>query len=233
MKKYRHLRGTLFDIERELRSRNSGADEAISEAMVTRTKSEGSRRSASAPPDRRMSNRSVSTQGTVESDMSDMESGESGMSLTDSEVDAKIWEPASTADKAAAKRDIDSKTDIGSRFALQITGAALAIRQEIVKETGGKVPIAGDTGANTLTRVGTYANQLNTTEDEWTEWPLNSTRPLIYRRELPKDGSKEPGKTIVKPLDEYAFNVIKEFIIYAETQNKSVEHPWWERFKTA
>ena len=33
MKKYRHLRGTLFDIERELRTRNSGADEAISEAM--------------------------------------------------------------------------------------------------------------------------------------------------------------------------------------------------------
>ena len=33
MKKYRHLRGTLFDIERELRSRNSGADEAISGAM--------------------------------------------------------------------------------------------------------------------------------------------------------------------------------------------------------
>ena len=33
MKKYRYLRGTLFDIERGLRSRNSGADEAISEAM--------------------------------------------------------------------------------------------------------------------------------------------------------------------------------------------------------
>ena len=33
MKKYRHLRGTLFDIERELRTRNSGADEAISEAF--------------------------------------------------------------------------------------------------------------------------------------------------------------------------------------------------------
>ena len=34
MKHYRHLRGTLFDIERQLRTRNSGADEAISEAMV-------------------------------------------------------------------------------------------------------------------------------------------------------------------------------------------------------
>ena len=34
MKKYRHLRGTLFDIERQLRTRNSGADEAISEAFV-------------------------------------------------------------------------------------------------------------------------------------------------------------------------------------------------------
>ena len=34
MKKYRHLHGTLFDIERELRTRNSGVDEAISEAMV-------------------------------------------------------------------------------------------------------------------------------------------------------------------------------------------------------
>tara|TARA_B110000908_G_scaffold110546_1_gene129665 strand:+ start:55 stop:285 length:231 start_codon:yes stop_codon:yes gene_type:complete len=33
MKKYRHLRGKLFDIERELRTRNSGADEAISEAF--------------------------------------------------------------------------------------------------------------------------------------------------------------------------------------------------------
>ena len=34
MKKYRPLRGTLFDIERELRSRKSGADEVISGAMV-------------------------------------------------------------------------------------------------------------------------------------------------------------------------------------------------------
>lgn len=33
MKKHRYLRGKLFDIERELRSRNSGADEAISEAQ--------------------------------------------------------------------------------------------------------------------------------------------------------------------------------------------------------
>ncbi len=34
MKKYRHLRGTLFDIERELRTRHTGADEAISEAFA-------------------------------------------------------------------------------------------------------------------------------------------------------------------------------------------------------
>ena len=34
MKHYIPLRGTLFDIERELRTRNSGADEAISEAFV-------------------------------------------------------------------------------------------------------------------------------------------------------------------------------------------------------
>jgi len=40
MKKYRHLRGTLFDIERELRSRNSGADEAISGAMTDDVKVE-------------------------------------------------------------------------------------------------------------------------------------------------------------------------------------------------
>ncbi|NQY01475.1 MAG: hypothetical protein HRT70_10215, partial [Flavobacteriaceae bacterium] len=34
MKHYIPLRGTLFDIERELRTRNSGADETISEAFV-------------------------------------------------------------------------------------------------------------------------------------------------------------------------------------------------------
>ena len=42
MKKYRHLRGTLFDIERELRTRNSGADEAISEAFNVDGKSPSS-----------------------------------------------------------------------------------------------------------------------------------------------------------------------------------------------
>jgi hypothetical protein len=40
MKKYRYLRGTLFDIERELKTRNSGADKAISEAFASQDERE-------------------------------------------------------------------------------------------------------------------------------------------------------------------------------------------------
>ncbi|NQY01533.1 MAG: hypothetical protein HRT70_10520, partial [Flavobacteriaceae bacterium] len=36
MKNYKNLRGKIFDIERELHSKNSGADEAISEAFVSK-----------------------------------------------------------------------------------------------------------------------------------------------------------------------------------------------------